>query len=159
MLLRHILPSSRYVVIIAVVSTLLSSMVLLIYGALLEAAVVIRALREGAVSPKGGKALALGVIEATDVFLIGIVLFVVGLGLYALFVDDTLPLPSWLEMHNLDDLKNQLVSVVIAVLAVLFLAEAVRWEGRPELLGFGAAIGLVVAALTFFLSTKTAKKD
>ena len=70
--------------------------------------------------------------------------------------DDTLPLPAWLEIHTLDDLKSQLVSVVIAV---LFLAEAVRWDGRTELLGFGGAIALVVAALTFFLNTKAAKKD
>ncbi len=155
---RRVLASSRHIVTIAVVSTLVSSLVLLLYGVLLEARVVIDTLREFSVSAQGGKALALGLIDATDVFLIGIVLFVVGLGLYSLFVDDTLPLPAWLEMHNLDDLKGQLVSVVIAVLAVLFLGEAVKWDGQRDVLGFGGAIALVVGALSFFLSAKTAKK-
>lgn len=152
------LASSRYAVIIAVVSTLVSSLVLLLYGVLLEVRVVIDALREFSVSAQGGKALALGLIDVTDVFLIGIALFVVGLGLYSLFIDDTLPLPAWLEIHSLDDLKGQLVSVVIAILAVLFLGEAVKWDGKRDILGLGVAIALVVGALSFFLSAKTAKK-
>jgi uncharacterized membrane protein YqhA len=158
-LFRHALASSRYVVIIAVVSTFVSSMALLIHGALLEATVVIRALREGAVSSKGVKALALGLIEATDIFLIGIVFLVVSLGLYALFVDATHPLPARLQMRDLDDLKGQIVGVVITVLAVLFLGEMVRFEGQSELLGIGVAIAVVVAALTFFLNIKKATKD
>lgn len=157
-MLRRALASSRYVVIIAVVSTFVSSVALLVHGALLEASVVIRALREGTVSSKAVKALALGLIEATDIFLIGIVLLVVSLGLYTLFVDNTLPLPAWLDMKDLEDLKGQIVGVVITVLAVLFLGEMVRYEGEADLLRIGAGIALVVAALTFFLQVKTSKK-
>ena len=62
-------------------------------------------------------------------FLIGVALYIASLGLYALFVDSTLPLPRWPEVHDLDDLKNNLVSVAIAVLAVLFPREAVAWDG------------------------------
>ena len=50
------------------------------------------------------------------------------------------------EVHSLDDLKENLVSVVIAVLAVLFLREAVAWEGGRDLLPFGGALALVIAA-------------
>ena len=49
--------------------------------------------------------------------------------------------------------------MVIAVLAVLFLGEVVKWDGRRELLGLGAGIALVITALTFFLSQKTPRKD
>lgn len=52
----------------------------------------------------------------------------IGLGLYRLFVDPELPLPAWLKIRDLDDLKNNLVSSVIAVLSVLFLREA-AWAG------------------------------
>lgn len=69
-----------------------------------------------------------------------------------LFVDDTLPLPRWLAIHDLDDLKVNLVSAVIAVLAVPFLREAVAWDGDRDLLAFGAALAVVIAALTFFLT-------
>ncbi len=58
-------------------------------------------------------------------------------------------LPKWLDIQDLDDLddlKGYLVSVVIAVLAVLFLREAVAWDGARDLLAFGAAL-----ALTFYL--------
>ena len=50
------------------------------------------------------------------------------------------------------------MSVVIAILAVLFLGEAVKWDGKRDILGLGVAIALVVGALSFFLSAKTAKK-
>jgi uncharacterized membrane protein YqhA len=68
-------------------------------------------------------------------------------------------LPRWLQIHDLDDLKNSLVSVVIAVLAVLFLHEAMGWEGGNSLLTFGVAIALVIAVLTFFLTKNRGKKD
>jgi uncharacterized membrane protein YqhA len=157
--MRRVLVSSRYIVIIAVAGTFVGSLALLVYEAIVVAETVIEIIREGAVSSKAAKVLAVRLIEAVDVFLIAIALFIISLGLYSLFVDDTLPLPRWLEVHSLDDLKENLVSVVIAVLAVLFLREAVAWEGGRDLLPFGAAIALVVAALTFFLMRKVQPKD
>ena len=156
-MLNRILGLSRYAVRVAVVTTAVSSIALLIYGALLEVVVVVRTVLDASVSNQGGKELALGLIEATDIFLIGIVLFIFSLGLYILFIDDRLPLPAWLEINNLDDLKAQLVSVVIAALAVIFLGLVVQWDGEPEILGLGAAIALVVAALVFFLHQHAAK--
>ena len=154
----RVLGLSRYAVRVAVVTTAVSSIALLLYGALLEVVVVIRTVLDVTVSNQGGKELALGLIEATDIFLFGIVLFIFSLGLYVLFIDDRLPLPSWLEINNLDDLKAQLVSVVIAALAVIFLGLVVQWDGEPEILGLGAAIALVVAALVFFLHQHAARK-
>ena len=157
-MLNRILGLSRYAVRVAVVTTAVSSIALLIYGALLEVVVVVRTVLDASVSNQGGKELALGLIEATDIFLIGIVLFIFSLGLYILFIDDRLPLPAWLEINNLDDLKAQLVSVVVAALAVIFLGLVVQWDGEPEIFGLGAAIALVVAALVFFLHQHAAKK-
>lgn len=152
--LGRALVGSRYIVLLAVVSTFVASCVLLFYEVLVVVWGVIESVREGSLSPKASKALAVGLIEAVDVFLIAIAAYITSLGFYALFVDDRLPLPSWLEIRDLDDLKNNLVSVVIAVLAVLFLREAVAWDGSHDLLGFGASLALVVAALTFFLLKK-----
>ena len=53
-----------------------------------------------------------------------------------------------------DELKGKLVGVVVVILAVLFLAQVVIWDGQRDLLGFGVAISLVIAVLTFFLSQK-----
>ena len=158
-MMRRALVASRYFVVIAVAGTLVAALALLVYEAVVVAETVVEIVREGAVSPKAAKALAVRLIEAVDVFLIAIALYIISLGLYALFVDETLPLPRWLEVHSLEDLKENLVSIVIAVLAVLFLREAVAWDGGRDLLPFGGAIAVVVAALTFFLMRKGKRKD
>jgi uncharacterized membrane protein YqhA len=112
-----------------VIGTLVGSVTLLLYGIIEIGTIVVATARAGTVSAEGAKKLAFGFIEATDSFLISIVLFMIAQGLFALFVDDTLPLPPWLEIHNLDDLKAKRISVVITVLAVLFLGELVKWDG------------------------------
>jgi uncharacterized membrane protein YqhA len=56
-----------------------------------------------------------------------------------------------LKLRDLEDLKANLVSVVIAVLAVLFLREAIAWDGSQSLLILGASIAAVIASLSLFL--------
>jgi uncharacterized membrane protein YqhA len=157
LMLRRALASSRYIVILASVSALVASVALIVHQAIVVAQAVFNVIRDGSTSPRSGKVLATGLIEAVDVFLIAIVAYIIGLGLYALFVDDTLPLPHWLEIRDLDDLKNHLVSIVIAVLAVLFLREAVARAGDVDLLTLAAALALMIAALTFYLGMKEAR--
>jgi uncharacterized membrane protein YqhA len=154
MLFKRVLASTRYITLIAVVGSLVGSAALLIYEAFVIIDAVVDTVLSGSLSPKIAKVLAVGLIEALDVFLIAIVAQIIGLGLYVLFIDDTLPLPGWLKISNLDDLKNHLVSSVIAVLAVLFMREAVAWDGQRDLLGFGVALALVIAVLTWFLKVK-----
>ncbi len=156
---RTILASSRYLVLIAIVATFLGAIALMIF----EAAVVVVSLVEIATSteftPKNAKHIAVGLIEAVDVFLIAIAMYMMSLSLYALFVDEKLPLPRWLKVSDLEDLKANLVSIVIAVLAVLFLRQAVAWEGGTDILALGVALALVIASLTFFLAKKSTRKD
>jgi uncharacterized membrane protein YqhA len=157
--LGRVLVASRYIVLLAVISIFVAALALLLYEVIVVVGAVSEIIRVGSVSPKAAKALAVGLIEAIDVFLIAIAAYITSLGFYVLFVDDTLARPRWLEIHDLDDLKNNLVSVVIAVLAVLFLREAVGWDGSRDLLGFGASLALVVAALTFFVVKKGKSRD
>lgn len=161
-MLRRALASSRYIVVIPVIGTLLGSLVLLFYEAMVMILAVVNFVEEGSItakSAKSAKVLAVGLIEAVDVFLIAIVMYIMSLGLYSLFVDDTLPLPRWLAIRDLEDLKNHLIGVVIAVLGVLFLREAVAWDGNRDLLGFGLALALVIAALAYYLTKLRAPRD
>lgn len=161
-MLRRALASSRYIVVIPVIGTLMGSLVLLFYEAMVMILAVVNFVEEGSItakSAKSAKVLAVGLIEAVDVFLIAIVMYIMSLGLYSLFVDDTLPLPRWLAIRDLEDLKNHLIGVVIAVLGVLFLREAVAWDGNRDLLGFGVALALVIAALAYYLTKLRASKD
>jgi len=150
---RKIISASRYLIIIAVICIFVTGLALLVYGASETYALVTHLFNDG-VNAKSAKALVLSAIELVDLFLLATVLFVIAIGLYELFIDDNLPLPAWLEIHTLDDLKDKLIGVVIVVMGVLFLGQAISWDGQRDLLGFGAAIALVVAALTYFLGQK-----
>jgi uncharacterized membrane protein YqhA len=159
MLFRRLLGSSRYFTLIAIVGSLVGSAALLVYEAFVILRAVFDTIVSNDVSPKIAKVLAVGLIEALDVFLIAIVAQIIGLGLYVLFIDERLQLPPWLKISNLDDLKGHLVSSVIAVLAVLFMREAVAWNGQRDLLGFGVALALVIAVLTLYLKVKGEKSQ
>ena len=157
-MLRRVLAPSRYIMVIAVIVTFVGALALIIFEAIVMAAALFDVVREGSVSANATKVFAVRLIESVDVFLIAVAVYIISLGFYVLFVDDKLPLPRWLEIHDLEGLKGNLVSVVIAVLAVLFLREAVVWNGGYDLASFGAALALVVAALTFFLTSHAARK-
>jgi hypothetical protein len=47
--------------------------------------------------------------------------------------------------------------VIVVALAVLFLGQVVAWDGSRDLMGYGVAVALVIAALTYFLTQKTSK--
>ena len=113
---------------------------------------------KGEFTSKVAKALLLSFIEITDIFLLATVLYIVALGLYELFIDHQVPVPNWLEIRTLDDLKDKLIGVIIVVIGVGFLGQFTTWNGETNLLISGGGAALVIAALTFFLGQKS-KKD
>ncbi len=157
--MQPVLGGARYLILIAVVGSLVAGLCLLLYGFAQGTLLVLALVESGEVSRKGAKALAVEFIEIIDLFLMGTVFYIVSVGLYSLFIDSSLKLPDWLQIRTLDDLKNKLVAVVIVVLAVLFLGQAVTWDGARDLMGFGLAIAAVIAALTWFISVKASKSD
>lgn len=157
-MIRAVLNGSRYLVVVAVLGSLVAAVALFVYGAVETFSVVVDTVAMAEVSSKGAKVLALAFIEIVDLFLLGTVFLIIALGLYELFVDEGLKLPKWLVIRTLDDLKNKLAGVVVVVMAVLFLGQVVTWDGQRELVGFGVAIAAVIAALTWFLAS-TVKKD
>ena len=90
-------------------------------------------------------------IEIFDLFLLGTVMLIMALSLYELFFDSDLKLPARLEIRTFDDLKSNLVMVVVVVIAVTFLGQIISWNGETELFGFGVVVALVIAALNFYL--------
>jgi uncharacterized membrane protein YqhA len=96
--------------------------------------------------------LVVGFIEVADIFLLAVVLYIMSVGLYELFIDDNLDLPPWLVIHNLEDLKEKLVGVVIVVLAVFFLGRVIESQDAKEVLYLGGGIAAIIAALSYFSS-------
>lgn len=148
----------RYIIIVAVLATLIAATALILFGTV-ETYVVIRdVFSKGEFTSKVAKALLLSFIEITDIFLLATVLYIVALGLYELFIDHQVPVPNWLEIRTLDDLKDKLIGVIIVVIGVGFLGQFTTWNGETNLLISGGGAVLVIAALTFFLGQKS-KKD
>jgi uncharacterized membrane protein YqhA len=90
-------------------------------------------------------------IKQADYALLATVLYVLALGLYSLFVDDRVPMPKWLSIHDLGQLKELLAGVVVVAIAVIFLGQALTWDGTTDLLAPGLASAAVIAALALFL--------
>ena len=156
--MARILALSRYLVIIPVIASLFGALILMLYGAVatvVDATYVFEQMANG--NDKGLKTAAVQFIELVDVFLLATVLYIIGVGLYELFIGE-LDMPDWLVITSLDDLKVKLISVVVTVLSVLFLGLVVSWDGEKNLLIPGAAIALVIGALTLFLAQQGKKK-
>jgi uncharacterized membrane protein YqhA len=156
---QRLLASSRYVILIAILGTFLSSIVMLAFGVLSVVEIAIDAIVAFDLSSHGVEELAVEFIKLTDVFLLGTVLYIVALGLYELFIDPTLPLPTWLIIKDLEHLKEKLLGVIIVLLGVTFLGEVVSWNGQTDILRLGVAIALVIAALSFVLTTLSRHHD
>jgi len=151
---KRLLASSRYLVSIAIFGSFLASVALLVYGGIETVKTVIEVALAADFSSKGAKEFTLAAIQLVDLFLLATVLYLIALGLYELFIDDSIQVPAWLVIHNLDDLKEKLVGVIIIVMGVLFLGKLVGWDGKSDLLNPGLGIAVMIAALTYFLSQK-----
>ena len=150
-MLRSLLNSSRFLVLAAVLGSLAGAAALFVYGLVDTVVVIGRTIATGEVSTVGAKQLMLYFIEVFDLFLLGTVMLIMAISLYELFFDSDLKLPARLEIHTFEDLKSNLVTVVIVVMAVTFLGQIVSWNGEAELFSFGLVVALVIAALNFYL--------
>lgn len=154
---HKVLSNSRFTVLIAVMCSFLASVTVMLYGAVQTILTMSQVLVTGH-SGDDIKDVIVSFIEIIDLLLLATVFYITALGLYELFIDDRLKVPSWLEIHNIDQLKAKLASVVVVILSVIFLGQAVKWEGQTDILPFGISIASVIAALTYFLS-QTNKKS
>ena len=155
-MIRDVLGTSRFLIILAVLGTFAASATLQVFGLLRVVAVILDLIRAGDVSAAASKSLIADTVSIIDIFLIGTVLFVISAGLYQLFVQRTISLPDWLRIESLDDLKDNLTEVIIVALLVAFLGQAIEWTGGFEIVGFGIAIGVVITAVGILtLATRT----
>ncbi|MGE3875232.1 MAG: YqhA family protein [Parvibaculaceae bacterium] len=158
-MLKMLLKVSRYLVLAAVLGSLVAATALLMYGLVDSVVVTLRTLSAGTISTTGAKDLMFYFIELFDLFLLGTVMLIMALSLYELFIDSDIKVPARLQIHTFEDLKANLVTVVIAVMAVTFLGQVMTWDGKTDLLGLGVAVALVIAALNIYLwIAKVSKK-
>jgi uncharacterized membrane protein YqhA len=143
--MKKLLEKSVYLVLIAVVSSLLASLAAFLWGAV-KTVVVVKHL---AFSLGKDVTASVELIALMDSFLIATALLIFSIGLYELFIEDV-TMPAWLKVHNLHDLKAKLSSVMILMMAVAFLEHLVEWKDPQGTLLLGLAAAVVSSMLVAF---------
>ncbi|MGK0387945.1 MAG: putative membrane protein YqhA [Maribacter sp.] len=103
--------------------------------------------------------IVLKALKSVDLVLLGVIFFIIGTGLFELFISPIDNLPEWFHMENIDQLKAMLIKVIIVVMGVSFTGRIVSWDGKTDLLGYGVGLGIVIFALSYFLSVKGKQED
>ena len=146
-MIGRMVASSRFFVLIATLSLFLAFMAVMVSTIVTTVLTILHAIGGDLTQNEMiGK-----LIKQADYALLATVLYVLALGLYSLFVDDRVPMPSWLRISDLGQLKELLAGVVVVAIAVIFLGQALTWDGTSDLLAPGLASAAVIAALALFL--------
>ncbi|HIH42183.1 TPA: YqhA family protein [Candidatus Woesearchaeota archaeon] len=147
--MKRILENGKYVVYLGIVGTFLASIMLF-------ALTTFKLLKETYVAlvyTGDLTALAASVISALDSYILAVIVYIFSISLYELFIGN-LKVPQWLVVHNLDDLKKKLSSVIALILAVLFLKHVIKWENGLETLYFAISIALMIGVLIAYMIVK-----
>lgn len=145
----QIIGHSRYIVLLAVVAVMLVALSLFLFGAVEAIAGIWRAWGDLLSGDLGATRLTVEFLEVVSVMLKAVVFYIIGVGLYSLFVAP-LNITISLGVQTLNDLESKVVSVIVVILGVTFLEHFIRWEDPMTTLLFGAALALVTLPLVLF---------
>jgi uncharacterized membrane protein YqhA len=151
---EHLLAWSRFIILVPVVFLLADATGAFAYGS----AILISTASSLHVSTRTQVEGILGrFLEVMDSYLVGVTLMIAAFGFYGLFIARADPashrywMPSWLKMHDLEDLKARVLSMLILVTAITFVDAAVQARNEIGVFYLGAGTSIVIAALTAFL--------
>jgi len=151
--MERLFQNSRFLVIIAIITTAISSLLVYITCVNIVFNVVKTTLISLPDSAKGGKEMIVELLKILDLLLICITLQVITISLYRLFISPATTKSSQFlaafHIEDFHDLKITLVQVTSVILVILFLEHAVEFGGTIETLYLGISIAIVVAASTF----------
>ena len=150
--LKNLYFISRVLVVIAIIGMIITSIMVTITAFAEVFRIISFFMHEGMLSEEAAKFLSVNVTEMIDLYLIGLVLIIMSLGLYQLFIDSEVDLPEWLDTPSFDVLKIRLLIVVAVVLPVMFLGYAATATDGTFIAGLGIAISLVMIAIGYILS-------
>lgn len=167
---ENLLYSARYLSILAVVGSIISSIALFLRGCM----VIFESIRhffidlvEGKVDPNYERMFE-ELVSSVDIFLFALVLIIFGVGVYELFITKIDPVerkndtrPSWLRISSVDDLKSSLGKVILMVLIVAFFKHTLelskdQWE--PITLLY-LSIGILLIAAALYLTHKSSSHE
>ena len=146
--MKAVFSFSRYLVLIAVLGLLLATLAVFVFGGIATVNIIIESFASGEFNAEGARQISIELIEMIDLFLLGTILLITSIGLYQLFIQPNMDLPEWIMVTNLEQLKFNLLAVIIVMLAILFLGAASDYVLDSDgILSYGLAIAGVVAAI------------
>ncbi len=154
--------NSRFLVLLAVIGSLVASIVLFLKGT----AEIVQGVRSfgrlvNQFKPTSAddKDVILAFIPAIDDYLFATVLLIFSMGIYELFISEIDPAwkgpstrPNWLAIRDLDDLKTHIGEVIMMILVINFfrLSFTVPLDRSTDLLLLGS--GIILMAGTIFIT-------
>lgn len=150
---RFVVGSSKVLFALTVLGSAVIAVVLFVYGFFLSLSAAYHGINNFSLDMsvvKGQMAIAIQII---DLFLVATVFYIIALGFYELFIAKA-PLPGWVKIRNLDDLKTKLLGLTVIALAVIFLGFALTLKEGTGILEFGAGIALMIGAISAYLWVK-----
>ena len=159
LLFENILWNTRFFVLFAVVFSILGGVALFIVGSVDiwgVASNIVTTYLNHLHPDKFHEEIVAGLIGAVDLYLMGIVMFIFGFGIYELFISEVEiakkeGVSKILEVHSLDELKDKLGKVIIMVLIVNFFQRVLytEYNGALDLVYFAGSILALALALYF----------
>jgi uncharacterized membrane protein YqhA len=147
--LGRMIGRSRVIVLFAVIAVLLAAFSLFLIGTVQAVTSVWGAWSRVFDERLGFTGLTVQFLEIVSTMLKAVVFYLIGVGLYSLFIAP-LNVAVSLGVETLHDLESKVINVVIVILAVTFLEHFILWKAPLETLQFGAALALTVSALVLF---------
>ena len=156
---ENLLWSSRFLVLFAVISSLLASLILFVIGAFDIVKLIIDLINacrgQGPAMDLHGAVLGT-IVGSIDIFLIAVVSLIFSFGLYELFIShinaaDSTESSNILDIGSLDVLKDKIGQVIIMALVVKFFQFilVMKMENITQMLYFAASV--VILSLALFL--------
>ena len=154
---EKVLYYSRFLTFFAVVGSIISAIVLFVYGTMNVYVAFKNFLNNPTSANHSDLAQLLTVfVSSVDVYLFAMVLIIFGMGVYELFISKMDPVenkldtrPSWLRITSIDDLKSSLGKVILMVLIVSVFEHSlsIDYDQSVDLLYGSVAVVLVALAL------------
>jgi len=151
---------SRFIVILAVVFSLIGAFVLFVVASMDIWDVTVftfSSIMNHAHPEHFHEDIVAGIIGAVDLYLIAVVMFIFAFGIYELFIseiDEAIEDPKSskiLAIHSLDQLKDKIAKVIVMVLVVNFFQRVLHTEFTTalEMLYFALSIAALAVGLYF----------
>ncbi|MFA5879898.1 MAG: YqhA family protein, partial [Candidatus Margulisiibacteriota bacterium] len=159
---ENILWNCRFIVILAVIFSVLGSFMLFIIASIDMLKVAILAFNNyvfGLEIVHFNEKILQYIVGSIDLYLIGVVVLIFSFGIYELFlskidVAKVEKTSNVLEIHSLDELKNKIIKVIIMVLIVTFFKRILETHFQTPLELFYLALSIFALCFGLYFLNK-----